>query len=168
MQPIIKTVPEFFVAGFTSRTRNQDEINPLTAKISPTWARFFASGITTNQALINSANPAAYGVYSDYESDVNGLYTFTAGVSIDPTQTLPPDLTLTKITGGNYLVFTAKGLMPLVLVQTWTYIWSYFSAHPELKRLYQADFEFYPQPGEVEIFIGIADHDQKTDGLDPK
>ena len=159
MQPILKTIPEFFVAGLTTRTRNQDEINPLTAKISATWGNFFASGIATNTALTKSANPEIYGVYSDYESDANGLYTFTAGISIDPTQTLPPELTLTKIEGGNYLVFSAKGIFPLVVVQTWTYIWSYFSAHPELKRLYQADFEFFPQPGEVEIFIGIDDHD---------
>ena len=164
MQPILKTIPEFFVAGLTTRTRNQDETNPITAKISTTWGNFFASGIATNPALIKSANPAAYGVYSDYESDVNGLYTFTAGVSIDPTQTLPPELTLTKIDGGNYLVFSAKGIFPLVVVQTWTYIWSYFSAHPELRRLYQADFEFYPQPGEVEIFIGIADQTDNANG----
>lgn len=157
MQPILKKIPPFCVAGFTTRTRNSDEINPLTAKISTIWGSFFASGIATNPTLTQSSNPSAYGVYSDYESDVNGLYTFTAGISIDPAQTIPSELTLTKIEGGNYLVFSAKGVFPVVVVQTWTYIWSYFSAHPEIKRLYRSDFEFYPQPGEVEIFIGIAD-----------
>lgn len=155
MQPVLKEISPFSVAGFTVRTSNQNEANPLMGKIPLTWGKFFSSGIA-NTAANKTSNPTVYGVYSDYESDFNGLYTFTAGIAADAPNAISPELHSTQVEGGNYLVFSAQGIFPAVVIQTWTYIWSYFAQHPEIKRSYKSDFELYSQPGEIEIYIGIS------------
>lgn len=61
---------------------------------------------------------------------------------------------------GTYLVFSAQGKMPDIVVDAWEKIWAYFN-DPECKRvrLYEVDFEHYVNADmdeeQVDIYIGI-------------
>ncbi|KTC72569.1 Transcription activator [Legionella birminghamensis] len=145
IQAVETIIPPFTVTGFRVKTRNSEEFNPETAKIPMLWQDFFASELATESPV--------FGVYSDYESDANGFYTVTAGVS----QNIP-DKTLNKvlITGGKYLVFEATGPMPVTVINAWKAVWNYFEAHTAVQRKFVSDFESYSSPEQVAIHIGIA------------
>lgn len=53
-------------------------------------------------------------------------------------------------------MFEARGAMPEAVIQTWSFIWSYFEQHPEINRSFLTDFETYKTPEEVHIYIGIS------------
>ena len=59
------------------------------------------------------------------------------------------------IPSGKYLVFTAMGPMPQALIETWAYIWDYFSKDSGYIRTYSTDFERYESSERVEIYIAI-------------
>ncbi len=144
-KPIVQYVEQFTVTGFCTRTQNSDEISPTTAKIPLLWKQFFSSDQAKNHAAI-------FGVYSDYESDANGFYTITAGVSLENAQQMPHTV---NIQSGNYLVFSNKGPMPTALIDTWKQIWSYFADAAPYQRSFISDFELYSGAEEVSIYIGI-------------
>ena len=57
---------------------------------------------------------------------------------------------------GDYLVFTAQGEMPHMVIDTWQRIWQYFEANPTITRRYRSDFEAYEGPDKVAVHIGVA------------
>lgn len=142
--PKVEKVDSFTVVGFSTRTQNNDEFNPQTAKIANLWQKFFSSDLANN--------PDIFGVYSNYESDATGFYTVTAGIRSND---LRADLNTVKIQAGNYLVFQGKGEMPNIVVATWKQIWKFFETNPEYKRNYTSDFEAYKSSDEVMIYIGL-------------
>lgn len=132
--------------GFTVRTKNVDEMNPTTAKIGPCWNRFF-----TEIAPSLELNSKMYGLYSNYESDASGEFDVTACTNQKINDSKP--VTIKK---GKYLVFSAKGEMPQVVIETWGEVWNYFTrSDREHERAYVTDFEFYKSGDEVEVYIGI-------------
>lgn len=148
-KPEIEHVESFTVAGIHTRTKNTDEVNPNTAKLHQLWERFFTVEIPNRKP-----DSFIYGVYSDYETDHNGLYTVTAGyeVTSDPSDN---ELSVKKIEKGDYLVFKNKGPMPQVIYETWQAIWRYFELNPDVVRAYKTDFEMCPNLEECCVFIGI-------------
>ena len=71
--PTLTYIQDFSVMGLSIQTQNTDEFNEKTAKLPSLWQQFYSSELATN--------PSVFEVYSDYESDANGLYTVTVGVS---------------------------------------------------------------------------------------
>ena len=60
------------------------------------------------------------------------------------------------IQSGRYLVFTAKGDIPKIVIDTWKEIWEYFARKDaEYERLYTTDFEYYVNQNEIEIYIAV-------------
>jgi predicted transcriptional regulator YdeE len=139
-QPLIKKVASFTVTGFAARTQNSDEFN-ATAKIPTLWHQFYSSNPTINMPI--------YGVYSDYASDANGLYTITVGSGENTA------LSSITINSGNYLVFQGKGSMPLTVIETWKRVWEYFTSESVYRRCFITDFEAYTNSDEVAIYIGV-------------
>lgn len=143
-QPILKYVDSFTVTGFSARTQNSIEFDEQTAQLPKLWQKF------------NSNNPAinetVFGVYWDYESDVNGFYTVTAGVASENEK---HELISVKINSGNYLIFRGKGELPKAIIDTWTTVWNYFTEDNSYKRAFMTDFEVYSNDDEVAIYIGI-------------
>ncbi|MCR9191615.1 MAG: GyrI-like domain-containing protein [Gammaproteobacteria bacterium] len=142
--PTVKHVDGIKIHGFSTRTQNSDELNEETAKIPDIWQKFYAS------PLVN--NPEIYGVYSDYASDANGLYTVLAGVPFDSKKTYLDHMTIQP---GNYLVFENEGPMPETVIKTWQEIWAYFNDTSPYQRNFLSDFEFYTSTDKVAIYIGI-------------
>ncbi len=153
MEPILKHVDAFIVTGITTRTKNQDEGNPVTAKIGPLWGKFFSEGIS-DKITDKDPESAMYGTYSNYESDASGLFDVTVGhktteISFDD------NMRSVEIPSGSYLVFEKSGAMPQSVIDAWMDVWQFFPAHPEHERAYIADFEHYIGVDRVAVYIGI-------------
>ena len=142
--PAVKSVESFQVTGWCVRTQNQDEFNEKTAKIPSLWQKFYTSHLATKAPI--------FGVYSNYDSDVNGFYTITVGVESSSNQ---PELSAVTIQAGNYLVFQGTGPMPMTVIDTWKQVWTFFTTNTEYKRHFNSDFEVYTGPDQVMIYIGI-------------
>lgn len=132
--------------GLSVRTKNADEMNPSKAKIAPLWKKFFKEIAPT---LIDGSR--VYGVYSNYESDASGEFDLTAC-----TDQKVPNANSIGVKSGKYLVFSAKGTMPKVVIDTWGEVWNYFSSdESKYERAYITDYELYKNDQEIEIYIGI-------------
>ncbi|CNH77112.1 GyrI-like domain-containing protein [Yersinia pekkanenii] len=153
MGPKEITVSRQQVAGLTVRTKNSDEFNPETAKISGLWTTFLAGNIE-DEITGRVPDSPVVAVYSNYESDMKGYYDVTAGVIVDKGN---PDYNNVIIAAGKYLMFEAKGSMPSALIQAWGDVWRFFEKHQEIKRSYLSDFEQYCGAEEVQIHIGIIE-----------
>ena len=149
LTPELVTIDGFSVVGLKVRTKNDNELNPKTAQLQRLWEQFF-----TDKVMNQNPESAMYGVYSDYESDCNGLYTVTAGVQaqVDAGES---KLSTVVVKEGEYLVFKNSGEIPRVIYETWQFIWAYFSSHPELTRAYDTDFELCTGAHDCAIYIGI-------------
>jgi predicted transcriptional regulator YdeE len=119
------------------------------------WATFLqtnASAKIKNRSL----PPTMYVVYSDYESDWRGEYSYLIGCGVTRPGTVPEGMELRKIPARTYAVFTAKGRMPDEVLAVWSLVWL-----SDLPRTYSFDFEVYdkrftdPKQKEVDICVGI-------------
>ena len=137
------------VYGFSIRTNNADEMNPKTAKIAALHQKF------DQQVIVDyESGERVYAIYYDYESDASGDYSVLAGFDGKDDKN---NLELVEIQAGDYLVFSAKGNIPQIVIETWVEIWAYFSSQSCVHtRLFTTDFEFYKSSDEVEIHIAIA------------
>ena len=142
--PTLKYIEGFTVTGLSTKTQNTDEFNENTAKLPSLWQQFYASHL--------AAHANIFEVYSDYESDANGLFTVTVGVS-DATKRA--ELETVNIQAGNYLVFQGTGPMPSTVVETWKQIWDYFEVERNYQRNFISDFEAYSGSDKVAIYIGV-------------
>ncbi|MCC6138128.1 MAG: GyrI-like domain-containing protein, partial [Bdellovibrionaceae bacterium] len=119
-------------------------------KIGNLWNNFY---INVSKNL--QSNSVVYGVYYNYESDMNGEFDVLAGsdlVDSSPGQKLD-DVTLKE---GRYLVFSQEGEMPQAVIDGWVQVWQYFSSKECIhKRSYATDFEIYKNKNQVDIYIGV-------------
>jgi predicted transcriptional regulator YdeE len=143
-QPILKYVDGFVVKGFSVRTKNSMEFDKNTAKLPQLWQKF----ISNHPAVDDSV----FGVYSDYESDVNGFYTVTAGIASEHEDTGTHTV---KVISGNYLIFKAKGEQPEAVINAWQNVWNYFTNKNLYKRRFMTDFECYGKDDEVAVYIAV-------------
>ncbi len=135
----------FKVSGVKTRTNNKNEMKPEDSKIALLWNNFYQNKLPEK---LNSNE--IYGVYYNYESDVNGNFDVLAGLKVDN-----KDFESINIEKGEYLVFSKKGTMPQAVIDTWSEVWNYFNSNPKEKRAYKTDFEKYISDNEVEVYIGI-------------
>ena len=78
-----------------------------------------------------------------------GAFDVAAGVAITK-----PESQL-ALQAGEYLVFSATGLMPQTVLQTWGVVWQYFQSNPNIYRSYATDFETNLGIDRVEIHVGV-------------
>jgi predicted transcriptional regulator YdeE len=96
-------------------------------------------------------------LYTEYESDEHGEYTFVLGGKSG----LADGLVLKTVPAGRYAVFTSeRGPVQKVVVETWLRIWSELPSAKGL-RSYIADFEVYdqraadPANAVVDVYVGV-------------
>ena len=139
------------IVGISVRTTNEDEMKEGTAKIPDLWEKFYSQIL--NQQV---QGQIIFGVYSEYETDVNGKYMVTAGVEQTGKQTGTAKLSEVKIEAGEYMVFEGKGDISTVVLETWGKVWEYFTSKKAAhQRRYTTDFEKYISSNQVEIYIAI-------------
>ncbi len=137
------------VFGLSAITNNENEMNPQSGKIAGLVQQFDAS-VSVNYR----SGARVYSVYSEYENDASGNYSVLIGA--DKVESSAVELESVKIQEGDYLVFSAQGQVPGIVIETWSKVWKYFEDKncPHV-RAYSADFEFYKNQNEIEIYIAI-------------
>ena len=149
----IKKIPAKTVIGIARRTSNAD--GRSMKDIAATWTDFLQQN--ANAKIKNRAvPPTMYAVYSHYESDWMGEYSYMIGCGVTRAGTVPEGMEVRNIPAQTYVVFNAKGRMPDEVVAVWSQVWL-----SELPRLYTYDFEVYdkrfahPKQKEVDICIAV-------------
>src|SRR5688500_13485253 len=89
--------PEITLLGISARTSNAIEMNdPVSAKIVATLDRYFGEGIAAK--IPDRANPGVtYCVYTEYESDFNGAYTYFVGEEVTSFKKVPEGMVTLSI-----------------------------------------------------------------------
>ena len=154
MEPQLTTRTELKLIGIALRTINQQEMNPTTARIPGLWGRFFQEQIADkipNKTSLDST----IAVYTKYESDHTGPYDLIVGREVNSLSSIPEGMTGVTILAGKYLRFTANGPMPKTLIDSWIYIWNYFSKTSNHQRSYTTDYEVHEANDRVDIYIAI-------------
>src|SRR5579863_7932594 len=159
LTPKIVEGKEFIVVGISIRTTNAKEMSG-NGVIARQWDRFMKEGLLNK--VPNKVDSNILAVYSDYESDVNGAYSFLLGARVSSADNVPSRMVAKQVPAGRYAVFTSeKGLVGKVVPETWSRIWAVPKSAPGGNRAYQADFEVYdqraadPQNAQVDVYVGI-------------
>lgn len=160
MNKIITELPEIKLVGITARTSNAAEFNPDTTKIGATMQKFFG-GLQNN--ILNRKNPGkVFAVYTNYESDANGEYTYFLGEEVTSFDNMDKEFEALTIPAQTYAKFTSDpGQMPSVVIDMWQKIWNMDSESLGGERAYIADFEIYdersidPNNAVLDIYIGV-------------
>lgn len=147
MKKTIIKLPEMMLVGITCRTNNDHifESDISTNKIAATVQKYFYNELS--KKILHRKKPGTtYCVYTDYESDFTGDYTFFIGEEANSADNLPKDFVTITIPAQHYAKFTNEpGPMPGVCVDMWEKIWKMKSEELGGKRLYLADFEIYDE-----------------------
>ena len=69
-------IKKIMFAGISAQTNNKNELDETTAEIPVLWDDYVEKNIN-GKTLNKSKDSYLYGVYSSYESDVNGDFTVT-------------------------------------------------------------------------------------------
>jgi predicted transcriptional regulator YdeE len=156
---IIKTnLPNIFLVGISSNANNSDKAD----RIGITMQKYFSDNIS--EQIQNKKNPGViFSVYTNYESNFNGDYTYFIGEEVTSFENIDKNLTTLSIPSQNYIKFTTEsGELPNIVIDQWKNIWKMESENNlEGKRSYIADFEIYDerchdlQNAIVDIYIGI-------------
>ena len=149
----VKKIPAMTVVGISRRTSNAD--GRRMKDVMATWTDFLRQNAAAN--IRNRAfPPTMYAVYSDYESDWRGEYSYLIGCGVTRAGTVPEGMEVRQIPAQTCAVFTAKGQMPDEVLAVWSMVWL-----SDLPRIYSFDFEVYdkrftnPKQKEVDICVAI-------------
>lgn len=161
MKKVFTSLPEINLVGLTARTNNMAEMNPSTAKIKPTMEKFFGEKI--QEKIQNKKNPGKiFAVYTQYESDFTGDYTYFMGEEVTSLKEIEKGLETLTLPGQEYVTFTSEpGTLPGVVIEMWQKIWQMDPASLGGTRGYVADFEIYdarshdPLNAVLDIYIGV-------------
>lgn len=161
MEKTSVALPKVTLMGIKMRTSYETEVNPLTGKITPTVQRYFQEGIPDK--ILNRANPGRlFAVYTEYESDHTGAYTYFLGEEVTHVGDTPEGLATLELPLGNYTKFTTNPApLPHVIIDAWYNIWQMNADQLGGERKWVADFEVYDERAQnplmavVDIFIGL-------------
>ncbi len=149
------------LVGVKVRTNRSDESNPETGKIFSCVQRYFHEQLF--EKISHRKNPGTtYCVYTEYETDCSGAYTYFIGEEVSSLESIPNDLEVLTIPAQSYVKFTTEpGPMPNVVIGAWEAIWQMSSKVLGGTRRYHSDFEIYDERAAdhskvvLDLFIGI-------------
>ncbi len=161
MKKELITKQEIKLVGLKARTNNKNEMDPQTAKIGATFGRYLSQNIA-NQIPNRKNSGVTLSVYTEYESNEHGDYTYFIGEEVDSFKNIPAELQQLTIPAAKYQKFTTpSGKMPEVVINAWQQIWKMSANDFGGDRTYAADFEYYDQRAtdpantSLDIYIGI-------------
>lgn len=154
---------EIMLVGIKTRTNNGDisAENLSNEDINQTIQKYFSENISGQ--IQNRKNPnVTFAVYTNYESDYRGDYTYFIGQEVTSFEGQNENLEKLVIPAQNYIKFTNEpGPMPSVCTNMWKNIWSMNSEDLGGERAYIADFEIYDERSAdysnavLDIYLGI-------------
>src|ERR1700749_3414733 len=155
----IQEHPGFYVVGITARTNNAQEMSG-NGKIGSVWQTFLQPGVVAK--IPNKIGVDLIAVYTDYETDHTGHYTYLLGLPTSVTEAQPANLTIRHIPAGRYAVFTTgRGPIQQVVPEIWQLIWSMPPDELGGTRSFRTDFEIYdqraadPENAQIDVYVGL-------------
>lgn len=145
------TIKDQYANGLVTRTKKEN--NQAITDIGNAWGKFFGEGHI--EKLSHEGVIGLVGIYTEYESDYNGAYTFLCGTLSNKSMEIP-GYTCHKILAGKYAKFSIHGDPQTVLAPVWKYIWE-----SDLDRCYTSDFEVYHNDKNekghqtIEVFVAL-------------
>ncbi len=114
------------------------------------------------EQILNRADANIIAMYTDYESDANGEYSFLIGAKVTSIDSIPEGMIAKQVPDACYTIFTSeKGPVWKVVPEAWQKVWSTPASEMGGKRAFLADFEIYderaadPQNAVVDVWVGI-------------
>ena len=163
MKKMTQPLSEIKLVGITCRTNNAHlfEADPSTNKVAATVQKYFYDAFA--EKIRHRKNPGTtYCVYTDYESDFTGEYTYFIGEEVCSTDDVSDEFSTLIIPAKKYMKFTnGPAPMPAVCIDMWQKIWAMTPEELGGEREYFADFEIYDERSkdhtqvELDIYIGI-------------
>ncbi|MDK2598781.1 GyrI-like domain-containing protein [Bacillus stercoris] len=144
-------------AGLSQRTSNALEMTEE-RRIPALWDQFWKQN---KSALLSQGekDQSIIALYSNYEQETNGLYTFSIGTFQEYDDILPEPYENIDLPASAYAVFTSRiGPIEEIVLETWKDIWTWDKRH---LRTFTGDFEVYdrsaavPQRAQVNIYVAI-------------
>ncbi|MDP3372397.1 MAG: GyrI-like domain-containing protein [Candidatus Paracaedibacteraceae bacterium] len=165
MQKTNLKLHEITLLGISVQTSIQFEMSPITSKIGPCVQRFFIENLTSKMEKRKKAG-STFCVYTDYESDHMGPYTFFIGEEIESANdhyfVVPEGLEKRIIPAQEYAKFTTEaGPMPAVVIQAWQKIWQMKSEELGGKRSFKTDFQIHDERSAnpistiLDLYVGV-------------
>jgi predicted transcriptional regulator YdeE len=155
----IVTGNEFVVIGIEARTSNTKEATAERV-IPKQWDEVLRNGLLSR--IPNRMDSSIIALYTDYESDEHGPYTYVLGAKVSASSKIPQGMVRRTVPAGKYAVFTSdRGPVAEVGLNTWKRIWALPQSNPEIRRNYKTDFEVYdqrvadPKNAQIDIYVGI-------------
>jgi predicted transcriptional regulator YdeE len=149
----------FYIAGLAARTNNAREMSGR-GKIGHLWRDFLQPNMAAK--IPNKVGVDLFAVYSDYESDHTGHYSYLLGLPVLSTDAVPANLTVKHVPAGRYAVFTSeRGPLQTVVPELWRRIWTMSIAELGGLRSFKADYEVYdqraanPENAQIDLYIGL-------------
>lgn len=133
MQHELIESPALFVVGLAIRTSNAEAGQTIAAA----WHRVHGEGLF-DQIPNRRDDHTMLGVYTDYESDENGPYTFMVATPVVGTAAVPSGLERREFAARPTAKIVAQGPMPDIVQTTWQDIY-----RANLPRSYTVDLEIY-------------------------
>jgi predicted transcriptional regulator YdeE len=151
--------PGFFMAGLATRTSNAAEMSGK-GKIGNIWQTFLEPGLVAK--IPNKIGVDLIAVYTDYETDHTGHYTYFLGLPVVSGESMPSNLIVRHVSPGKYAVITSRrGPIKEVVREVWQYIWSMSEKELGGKRAFLCDYEIYdqrsadPEKAQIDVYIGL-------------
>jgi predicted transcriptional regulator YdeE len=151
--------PGFYMAGLATRTSNAAEMSGK-GKIGCIWQAFLQPGLAAK--IPNKIGVDLIAVYTDYETDHTGHYTYFLGLPVLSGHGMPSGLIVRHIPPGHYAVITSKrGPVKKVVREVWQHIWAMPPEELGGKRAFRCDYEIYdqrsadPENTQIEVYVGL-------------
>ncbi|MCP8351954.1 GyrI-like domain-containing protein [Candidatus Synchoanobacter obligatus] len=162
MHDDIITLSPITVIGPAIRTSNELEAT-AGGQISSLYEKFMADNMS--EKIDEKSDHRIIALYTDYDSDEAGEYTYAIGHQVIDPEDMPSDCEIFDIPGGRYLRYPSqRGPINQVLPLVWQEIWAKTQAGElGVTRAFQTDFEFhnYEDPlsaeVQVDIYLSIKD-----------
>ncbi len=145
-------VESFLVIGIEARTTNQREMSGQGA-IGALWGRLTQDELL--ERIPNRMDDRIVAVYSNYENDRDGEYSYLLGAKVRTAERVPDGMISRQVVPGEYAMFSAKGGPAVeMVVGIWKKIWA-LETDKKLERAYQTDFEVYSPDALMDVYVGF-------------
>jgi predicted transcriptional regulator YdeE len=155
----IEHYPGFYMAGLSARTCNAKEMSG-NGKIEDIWETLLQPGLVAK--IPNKVGVDLVAVYTDYETDHTGHYTYLLGLPVLSDESLPSNLTVRHVSPGRYAIITSeRGPIVEVVREVWQRVWSMSEEELGGIRAFQTDFEIYdqrtsdPENAQIDVYVGL-------------
>jgi predicted transcriptional regulator YdeE len=109
--------------GVPVTTTNEAEMKGK-GVIPAQWGKFYRDQVI--HKIPNKKNTNILAVYTDYQSDETGTYTFALGTEVTSNSDVPDGMKTYILPESSYVVFTTrKGPIQEIVVEAWQYIWEW-------------------------------------------